>query len=295
MTVNKISNSKISAIKRKSAYALPDNPTGSGMNAEKIKNAFWTFAIDENDSIVAEIQRIIDEINTDIGSKENYSNKGVTIADNTSNTSKFPTAKDVADFVQSYAEPGLIKNTAFNKNFETNASNIKSNGSVNVGSLSTIARADHVHPFSDAETFAENERVKSNNSSYGAIVHQKEMEAFAQPLIRYADFVRIETLTQTTLEGFVTYFKENHPKCFRCGIGSVENSNFKTLVGTPTGFGQYVTCTIIPEQFSTGAGNIYKLFAFNSNGSKMAVGYIGENYVSSTQTNLYFTGWNVLN
>ena len=50
------------------------------------------------------------------------------------------TASDVG------AEPSFSKNTAFNKNFETSTSNIKMNGSVSVGSASTIARADHVHP-----------------------------------------------------------------------------------------------------------------------------------------------------
>lgn len=38
------------------------------------------------------------------------------------------------------------KNTAFNQNFETNTSNIKSNGTVSVGTSSNIPRADHVHP-----------------------------------------------------------------------------------------------------------------------------------------------------
>jgi len=43
-------------------------------------------------------------------------------------------------------ESSINKNTAFNKNFETNTNNIKTNGSVSVGSLDTVARADHVHP-----------------------------------------------------------------------------------------------------------------------------------------------------
>jgi hypothetical protein len=43
------------------------------------------------------------------------------------------------------AEPAFAKNTAFNSNFETSTGNIKMNGTVSVGSLSTVARADHVH------------------------------------------------------------------------------------------------------------------------------------------------------
>ena len=42
-------------------------------------------------------------------------------------------------------EPAISKNTAFNQNFETSTTNIKMDGAVSVGSLSTIARADHVH------------------------------------------------------------------------------------------------------------------------------------------------------
>jgi len=37
--------------------------------------------------------------------------------------------------------------------FETSASNIKADGIASVGSLSTIARADHVHPSSPMEIF----------------------------------------------------------------------------------------------------------------------------------------------
>lgn len=44
------------------------------------------------------------------------------------------------------AEASFSKNTAFNKNFETSTSNIKMDGTVSVGSLDTLARADHIHP-----------------------------------------------------------------------------------------------------------------------------------------------------
>jgi len=39
-----------------------------------------------------------------------------------------------------------VKNTAFNVNFETLVANIKMNGAVSIGVLSTAARGDHVHP-----------------------------------------------------------------------------------------------------------------------------------------------------
>lgn len=51
------------------------------------------------------------------------------------------TASDVG------AEPTIsTKGTAFNKSYETTSTNIKMNGTASVGSLDTIARADHIHP-----------------------------------------------------------------------------------------------------------------------------------------------------
>lgn len=43
-------------------------------------------------------------------------------------------------------EGKFLKNSAFNKNFETSSNNIKPNGTQSIGNLSTIPRADHVHP-----------------------------------------------------------------------------------------------------------------------------------------------------
>jgi hypothetical protein len=46
----------------------------------------------------------------------------------------------------SQLEPAFTKNTAFNKNFETTASNIKMNGTSSLGNLLTLPKSDHVHP-----------------------------------------------------------------------------------------------------------------------------------------------------
>lgn len=44
-------------------------------------------------------------------------------------------------------EPTITtKNTAFNKDFETTASNIKMNGTASAGSSDKVSRADHIHP-----------------------------------------------------------------------------------------------------------------------------------------------------
>lgn len=50
------------------------------------------------------------------------------------------TASDVG------AEPTITKNTAFNKNYGTTATDVKMNGTQGVGSVDAIARIDHVHP-----------------------------------------------------------------------------------------------------------------------------------------------------
>ena len=65
--VQKISAEVKSAIKRKSAYSLPDNPTESGLKACDIKKAFYTPIIDDKNSFSTELDRIVDEFNTVAG------------------------------------------------------------------------------------------------------------------------------------------------------------------------------------------------------------------------------------
>lgn len=63
------------------------------------------------------------------------------------------------------AEPAFTKNTAFNKNFEINASKLKANGTAAVGSLTTIARADHVHPTDTTRAAAADLTAHTGNTS----------------------------------------------------------------------------------------------------------------------------------
>jgi hypothetical protein len=51
----------------------------------------------------------------------------------------------VAQFNTTSGITSVAEKTAFNQDFETSTSNIKMDGSVSVGVLSTIARADHIH------------------------------------------------------------------------------------------------------------------------------------------------------
>lgn len=60
------------------------------------------------------------------------------------------------------AEPSFTKNTAFNKNFETNNDNIKMDGEANVGSSSNVARADHIHP-TDTSRASQSDMTKVQN------------------------------------------------------------------------------------------------------------------------------------
>lgn len=61
--INKVSNATMDAIKRKSAYALPDRPSDMGMKPEDIKRAFWQPIVDVTFSAISEIDRVVDEIN----------------------------------------------------------------------------------------------------------------------------------------------------------------------------------------------------------------------------------------
>lgn len=72
------------------------------------------------------------------------SNGNVSVVDNSHNH----TIDNIAGLQNNLdnKESKFSKNTAFNKNFETDIKNIKENGVISVGVLPTVARADHIHP-----------------------------------------------------------------------------------------------------------------------------------------------------
>ena len=88
MSIQHIQNTKLNAIKRKSVQPLPNRPSSQGMSAEQIKNAFWKFVLDNEDSIVSEIGRIINEANVELDKKfdskrdKEHSFKNITINEN---------------------------------------------------------------------------------------------------------------------------------------------------------------------------------------------------------------------
>lgn len=61
--IKNVSNDTEQIIKRKTAYSLPDRPSESGMRAEDIKKAFYAGLVDRNDSLLSELNRVIEEAN----------------------------------------------------------------------------------------------------------------------------------------------------------------------------------------------------------------------------------------
>src|SRR5271157_6019579 len=66
-------------------------------------------------------------------------------------------AGQIAVFVSSTGIVGVIEKTAFNQNFETSSGNIKMDGAASAGALSTIPRADHIHPSDTSKQTASSE------------------------------------------------------------------------------------------------------------------------------------------
>ena len=63
MAINKISDSARNAIIKKSVNMLPNNPSEKGFKAEAIKKAMYDFVTGKRESIIAELDRLVDEIN----------------------------------------------------------------------------------------------------------------------------------------------------------------------------------------------------------------------------------------
>lgn len=65
--INKVSQATKSAIARKSAQSLPNNPSEKGYSAEEIKRRFYQPIIDAANSALAEIDRVVNEANISFG------------------------------------------------------------------------------------------------------------------------------------------------------------------------------------------------------------------------------------
>lgn len=66
MSIRKISDEVVRSIKKKSAFGLPDSPSERGMKPFEIKKAFYAPLVDATASLSAEINRVVEEANTEI-------------------------------------------------------------------------------------------------------------------------------------------------------------------------------------------------------------------------------------
>lgn len=69
--IAEISEETKTAIRRKTAEILPDNPTAVGMKADDIKAAFFRGITDGNFSVLRELERVITEANAGFDAEEN--------------------------------------------------------------------------------------------------------------------------------------------------------------------------------------------------------------------------------
>ena len=86
--INPISEQTKSAILRKSAYGLPLRPSASGMKPSDIKKAFYAASLDDEDSLIAEIIRVINEANEILELVEGVSFTHAEKTDNPHNVTK---------------------------------------------------------------------------------------------------------------------------------------------------------------------------------------------------------------
>lgn len=109
------------------------------------------------------------------------------------------------------------------------------------------------------------------------------------------NIVSIDASTLTTLEEFFELFCVDKTKTYYAALGTAsdEPTNFKALVGTPSGFGGYARGLIkldcqgtLPEEKRT----VFKIMVLDNQSSKIAFGYIWK----SNANIVYFTGWDIV-
>lgn len=66
MAINNISAETKNAIKSKSVYPMPDNPSEQGYTPSEIRHALYGPIVDDTASVISEINRIVDEVNAEI-------------------------------------------------------------------------------------------------------------------------------------------------------------------------------------------------------------------------------------
>lgn len=122
----------------------------------------------------------------------------------------------------------------------------------------------------------------------GAIVNEKQLSNYE--IISGLNTISINSSSLTSLLEYIKYFN-SYDSTFRVDIGNLETSNFKDLVGNPSGFSNYTSCYISKKLIDKINNRyVYELQAVGAIVGKYAIGYIYQ--VSGVA---YFTGWTVLN
>lgn len=135
--------------------------------------------------------------------------------------------------------------------------------------------------------------VATNYQPYnGAIVHEKDLETREILFDMINNSIDITSSTLTTLQQYFDLFNSDNTKTYYCFIGELSNSNFKTLVGNPTGFGNYTLSVIrlVSKGNELGDFIAYEVIAFDNYSNKIAKGYIWSN----VSKNIVFTGWQII-
>ena len=66
--IQQVSENTKTEVMKKSAYNLPDRPSEAGISSSEIKRAFYMPLIDNENSVFAELDRVIQDINTELNS-----------------------------------------------------------------------------------------------------------------------------------------------------------------------------------------------------------------------------------
>lgn len=77
MAIKKVSQETRDAIKRKSAFALPNRPSEAGIKPEELKRAFFAPVTDAALSALGEVDRIAEETNDELNKKANAKNEAL--------------------------------------------------------------------------------------------------------------------------------------------------------------------------------------------------------------------------
>ena len=96
MAIKKVSEETRAAIKRKSAYSLPNRPSEAGMKPDEIKRAFYQPVVDVTLSALGEVDRVVDEINAETAKQNEQFSESVKELKATDEKMKEASEKEIA-------------------------------------------------------------------------------------------------------------------------------------------------------------------------------------------------------